>query len=202
MWCQSRAATRWISSLGRRLQIAGERAQGTVEIAILVPVLVLGFLGVVDFSRFMYYQQSISSAARTGMDIAINHCSTHVNCGMTDTPAGDDFVIQAVYCDAAPRVTLRPAPASCASCMTVTCTVGATALCDATCLAGLCTQDICTSPTAASRVNSANVTVFIGYSFKPITPLIGRFFPDRTCWSGDPSSNHHTLCAAATGAVS
>jgi TadE-like protein len=202
MLCQSRAGTRWIRSVRTRVRLAGEQAQGTVELAILVPVLVLSFLGVVDFSRFMYYQQSISSAARTGMDIAINHCSTHVNCGMIDTPTGDDFVIQGVYCDAAPRVILRPAPASCASCMTTICTVGATALCDATCLAGLCTQDICTSPTAASRVNTGSVTVSVGYSFKPITPLIGHFFPDRTCWPDDPASNHHTLCAAATGAVS
>jgi hypothetical protein len=128
--------------------------------------------------------------------MAINHCPNHASCGMIDTPTGDDYVVQAVYCDAAPTIQLAPQPSTCASCLTSSC-----AVCNAACLAGLCVQDICVSPPAATRLNGQDVTVSVGYSWKPITPLIGAFFPDKACWSSDPLSNHHTLCASATGSV-
>lgn len=183
-----------------RTWLGQERAQGTVELAIIVPFLIFILLGVVDYSRFLYYQQAIISAARAGGDMAINHCPARTNCGMTDTPVGDDFIVQSVYCDAAPRVQLSPQASTCASCLTNNCT--SPAVCGATCLANVCVKDICTSPTPANRMNGGDVTVYVGYSFKPISPFVDHFFPTKSCWSSDPASNHHTLCASAVGSVS
>jgi TadE-like protein len=177
-----------------------ERAQGLIEFAIIAPSLILIFLGVVDFSRFMYFNQAIVSAARAGGDAAINHCAFHATCGMIDTPVGDDFIVQAVYCDASPNVQLQPQAATCASCLTTNCNSPVT-ICNVSCLAKICTQDICINPLAAGRTNGMDVTVTVGYSWKPITPLIATFFPDKACWSQDPATNHHTLCASATGNV-
>lgn len=188
--------------LGRRARAAHRResAQGLLEFALIAPVVLLMFLGVVDFSRFLYFNQAITSAARAGGDMAINHCAYHVSCGKVDTVVGDDYIVQAVYCDAAPHIPLQPQPSTCASCLTATCT-SPTPICDSSCLSELCVQDICTSPTASTRTNGQDVTVSVGYSWKPITPMVSGFFPDRSCWQGDPSSNHHTLCASATGSV-
>jgi Flp pilus assembly protein TadG len=177
-----------------------ERAQGLVEFAFIAPTILLIFLGVIDYSRFMYFNQAISSAARVGGDTVINHCAYHATCGMTDTPVGDDFVVQAVYCDASPHVQIQPQAATCASCLTTACNSPVT-ICDASCLAQICLKDICINPLAANRTNGVDVTVTVGYSWKPITPLISAFFPDKSCWSQDPASNHHTLCASATGNV-
>ena len=179
-------------------RVGDEGAQSMIELSLIVPFLILAFLGIVDYSRFMYFQQSISSAARTGADIAMNHCTDHSSCGMVATPTADEFVIQATYCDAAPTVALRPAPVTCASSMT---NVTPSSVCGTTCLAGLCVQDICTSPTAATRVNGMDVTVYVGYRFQPITPLISHFLPVLACWPSDPLSNRHTVCARATGNV-
>jgi hypothetical protein len=184
-----------------RLIRDGERAQGLIEFALIAPTLLLIFLGVVDYSRFMYFNQTIVSAARSGGDTVINHCAFHATCGMTDTPVGDDFVVQAVYCDASPHIQLQPQAATCASCLTTTCNSPIT-ICDASCLAQVCAKDVCVSPLAANRTNGTDVTVTVGYSWKPITPLIAVFFPDKSCWPLDPASNHHTLCASATGNVS
>src|SRR5947208_3672128 len=85
-----------------------EYAQSLIEFAFIAPILLLIFLGIVDYSRFMYFNQVIVSAARAGGETAINHCAYHATCGMTDTPVGDDFIAQAVYCDAAPDVQLQP----------------------------------------------------------------------------------------------
>jgi Flp pilus assembly protein TadG len=177
-----------------------EHAQGLIEFALIAPSLILIFLGVVDYSRFMYFNQAIVNAARAGGDTAINHCAFHATCGMIDTPVGDDFIVQSVYCDAAPYVQLQPQAATCASCLTTNCNSLVT-ICNATCLASICTKDICINPLAATRNNGMDVTITVGYSWKPITPLIATFFPDKACWSQDPASNHHTLCASATGNV-
>lgn len=191
--CLDRAAWRGLLQ-GREL------AQGLIEFALIAPTIVLIFLGVVDYSRFMYFSGAIAGAARAGGDTVINHCAFHATCGMTDTPVGDDYVVQAVYCNAAPNVQLNPQASTCASCLTSTCN-SPVSICDATCQSNICVQDICINPLAATRTNGIDVTVTVGYSWKPLTPLIAVFFPDRSCWSGDPVANHHTLCASVTGNV-
>lgn len=180
------------------MDVRSERAQGLVEFALLVPILLSITLGIIDFSRFMYYQQAITAASRAGVDMAINHCATPTSCGMTDAPVPDDSVVQATYCAAAPSVPLRPAAASCSSCLGTSCTTP----CDGACLAAICQGDICISPSAANRTNGQNVTVSVGYSFHPINPLTNVFFPTTTCWAGDLTSNQHTLCASYSGLVS
>lgn len=178
-----------------------EQAQSLIEFACIVPILVVIFLGVTDYSRFMYSNQVIVSAARAGGDAAINHCVYHASCGMTDTPVGDDFIVQAVYCDASPHVQLQPPVSTCASCLTTTCT-SPTSICSAACLAEICVNDICIDPLGATRTNGMDVTVTVGYKWEPITPLIGQYFPARSCWPSDSLTNHHTLCASAVGSVS
>lgn len=109
-------------------------------------------------------------------------------------------MVQATACDAAPEMQLQPQPSTCASCLTTSCASPAP-LCDSTCLAGVCTRDICADPLGSSRTNGEDVTVTVGYSFKPFTPFVDMFFPEHPCWSSDPTSNHHTICASATGSV-
>src|SRR5436309_12657892 len=115
--------TRWMWLIAVRhkaklLIRQNEQAQGLLEFAFIAPTIVLIFLGVVDYSRFMYFKETIITAARSGGDTAINHCAFHTTCGMTDTPVGDDFIVQSVYCDASPHIQLRPQAATCASCLT------------------------------------------------------------------------------------
>ena len=191
----------WLSEQAGKVMGGRERAQGLIEFAVIAPTIALIFLGVVDYSRFMYFNGAIASAARSGGDAVINHCPYHSTCGMTDTPVGDDFVVQAVYCDAAPHVVLEPHAATCSSCLTTTCN-SPTTICDSSCLANVCYRDICINPLGATRTNGEDVTVTVGYNWKPITPMIAVFFPDKSCWASDPASNHHTLCASATGNVS
>jgi Flp pilus assembly protein TadG len=180
--------------------LRGEHAQSLIEFACVAPILLLIFLGITDYSRFMYFNQTIASAARDGGDTAINHCAYHATCGMTDTPVGDDFIVQAVYCDASPHVQLQPQASTCASCLTTTCN-SPTSICGAACLAQICVKDICIAPLGATRANGVDVTVTVGYSWKPITPLMNIYFPDKSCWVADPLTNHHTLCASVTGSV-
>lgn len=180
------------------MNLRSERAQGMVEFALLVPILLIVTLGVIDYSRFMYFQQGIATASRAGLDMAINHCPTPVSCGMTDAPVGDDVVLQAAYCAATPSVTLAPSASTCAACTTTSCATP----CDSSCLARVCQADICISPSAQNRSSGQSVTVSVGYSFQPINPLTAVFFPRRSCWTGDPTSNAHTLCASYTATVS
>lgn len=175
-----------------------ERAQGAIEFALLCPVLLIVVLGIVDFSRFMYYRQALTTASRVGVDMAINHCSGPTSCGTADSPVADDYVLQATQCAAAPAVSLQPAASTCGPCLTTPCV----SPCTASCLSAVCQADICINPLATIRTNGMNVTVSVGYAFQPITPLIGAFFPTTACWTGDPSSNHHTLCASYTAPVS
>jgi hypothetical protein len=57
--------------------------------------------------------------------------------------------------------------------------------------------------TPESRSQEQQVTVTVGYSFKPLTFLMNQFFSEQSCFTGDtPTVNHHTLCAASVGRVS
>lgn len=183
-----------------------EEAQGIVEFALLASLMMLIFLGTVDFARFLYYDNAIRSAARTGAIMASNHCAyPGSGCGYGTGITTDDYVLQAVQCEAAPYVTLSPAPS--------TCDPTSSSPCKSSCLSNVCAKDICVSPSGApgsARSSGTKVTVSVGYSFKPIAFVLSPFFNDQTCWggSGDPPgspadslSNHHTLCASAVGKV-
>lgn len=50
---------------------AGQRGQGLVETALVMPIIILIFLGIFDFGRAVLYYNSVSEAARNGSRIAI-----------------------------------------------------------------------------------------------------------------------------------
>jgi Flp pilus assembly protein TadG len=173
-----------------------ESAQGLVEFALVASVLFLVFLGTVDFARFLYYQTAIQSAARVGAESASNHCAFFSStCELTMTPTSDTLVLWETYCEANPNPALSPAFTSCTAGTSSTWTP----TCSGTCTN--CSTDICVSP--SSRTTGTEVTVTVGYSFKPFTLLISPFFTEHACYSGDStSSNHHTICAQSVGRVS
>jgi len=47
------------------------RGQGLVEFALILPVLILIFMGIVDFGRAIYAYNSVSNAAREGARVGI-----------------------------------------------------------------------------------------------------------------------------------
>src|SRR5450759_2474361 len=74
------------------------RGQGLVEFALVLPLLVLLFMGVFDFARGIYAYNAISDAARAGTRTAIvnqnnqdivNRASAQaIGLGITTVPAG------------------------------------------------------------------------------------------------------------------
>lgn len=57
----------------RCLATLRERGQGLVELALVTPVLLLMFLGVVDFSRAFYAYVAATNAARVGAEAAMDY---------------------------------------------------------------------------------------------------------------------------------
>jgi hypothetical protein len=177
-----------------------ERAQGVIEFALIISILMLIFLGTVDFARFLYYDTAIRTAARVGDEAAINHCGSTANCAQKRLTTYD-FVLQKTHCEPLPFVNLQPS----IDCTPVTydstpCSGGKTSNCPSS-----CSQDICVSPAyspgsdIAPPAASANVsvTVTVGYNFQPISFLMAPFFNTQQCWSGD--STTHTICASSVG---
>jgi TadE-like protein len=185
-----------------------ESAQGVIEFALIISILLIMFLGTVDFSRFLYYDVAIRTAARVGDEIAINHCGANADCGSAyDTTY--DFVLQKTRCEPLPYVSLQPSNLSCApvvldqSCAVPPCTVPSP--CVLSCPPA-CSQDMCVSPAYAPGARlltpspAPDITVQVGYNFRPISFLMAPFFSTQTCWSGD--NTPHTICAAAVGRLS
>jgi len=56
-----------------------ENAQGVIEFALMLTVLMLLFLGTVEFSRFLYYDNAIRNAARVGVETGMKHCASSYN---------------------------------------------------------------------------------------------------------------------------
>jgi hypothetical protein len=179
-----------------------ERAQGVVEFAILISILLFFFLGTIDFSRFIYYDTAIRNAARIGAEVAGNYCYVP-GCGSQSSPTGDNIVMQATYCEATQNtmagglaaVQLAPTT-SCTPCTTSACNPCSSSTCTP------CTKDICISP-SGTRTAGTDVTVYVGYNFQPISFYMTPFFSSQTCFPwGSASENTHTLCASAVGHVS
>src|SRR5579872_6827705 len=88
-----RAAHRHGEARVIRRRVRDENAQGLVEFAIVAMVLLLLFLGAVDYGRFLYYRAANQSAARVGAETASNHCPVSGStCGTTTTATSDAFV--------------------------------------------------------------------------------------------------------------
>ena len=202
-----------VELVGDRMKLSrlhrDESAQGLIEFAILASVLMLVFLGTVDFSRFLYYDNAIRSAARVGAERAGNHCTP--TCGQTVTTV--DFVVQAAVCEA--NIGLQPAPVQgCYNCKLTTSTpiecndpynpssstYSAVNPCSPSCAQDVYVNPVFVPGTTSSASPNTPITVTVGFSFKPITPLISQFFSELSCYSGDVAGvNHHTLCATAVG---
>jgi len=175
-----------------------ERGQGVVEFAILVPTLLLFFLGTVDFARFLYYQTSIQAAARAAAETASNPCPTWSTCYQNQSATPTNLILWSAYCEASPAVSLQPQFTSCTPSSTSnwspTCSTGFT--CTSTCSGNICINQS-TSGSSCSSTQPC-VTVNVGYNFHPISPWMYPFFNNQSCGS---SSQSFTLCASATGRV-
>jgi hypothetical protein len=187
-------------------RIHDEAAQGVIEFAIVASVLVLLFVGTVDFARFLYYDTAINSAARVGAEMASNHCWAAGPCSDPNngsTATADAYVLWSTYCEASPYLSLTPSYSG-------GCTAGQSASWVPSCGSlgcTPCTNDICVYP--GTRNKGVQVTVSVGYKFHPITFLLDWIFSTQQCWTAsggastdDSTSNGHTLCATSVGRVS
>lgn len=191
-------------------RFGGEAAQGVVEFAIIASLLMLLFLGTMDFGRFMYYDTAIRSAARVGAEAATNQCPNQTMCGTFSAMALNDGIFQSTECEASndARISLKP-QISCSNCVSTYtgCTNGDP--CTSGCSTSWCEQDMCIQrhetncnsdiKSVSSSVPGQCITVTVGYNFQPISPLMNTFFPTQQCWSGDTTT--HTLCATSKGRV-
>jgi TadE-like protein len=176
-----------------------EGAQGLIEFAIIASLAMLILLGTVDFGRFLYYDNVIRSAARVGAEVGSQHCPIRAgSCAVSGSAVGSDFVMWAASCEAAGNVRLTPFYSPCTPGTTASWTPAST--CVGTCTN--CANDICVSSSVIPPDTHAQVTVDVGYNFRPINPLTNPFFQDQSCYSGDDTTvNHHTLCAESVGRV-
>src|SRR5450759_1882189 len=173
-----------------------EGAQGLVEFALVAIVLLMLFLGTVDYGRFLYYGTAVRNAARIGAEVASNaSCPSSGLCGHLDSSVINDYVMQATVCEPQ-TVSLSPS-LPCTTCIDTPC-AGTTTPCSSTpcvpCNADVCIvrfnkcTGACTDPCDSSlkgaafgtSVNGQCVKVIVGYNFVPISPMMKLFFPSRT----------------------
>lgn len=68
---------------------AGQRGQGLVETALVLPVIILIFLGIFDFGRAIFFYNAVSEAARNGSRIAsVNQTSSDICQVVSERAAG------------------------------------------------------------------------------------------------------------------
>ena len=184
------------SSFLRRGQ--GSRGQSMVEFALMAPLLFLILFGIVDFGRAIFYSNEITNAAREGARVAIlasNPCNTQVanpspgNC--TTSSGTGPTVCQAMKDEA----NLIPS-ANWNNCVDGTNQMAAVPPCIT---AGGCTANAdnayvevdslascATAATQPSRDTTSGrpagnkaIRVTIAYYFRPLTGLVGVFFPSN-----------------------
>jgi Flp pilus assembly protein TadG len=186
-----------------------EEAQGLIEFALLLTALSLIFVGVVDYSRFMYYQTSIQSAARVGAETASNNCYRLTGCTNLSQSTINSGIMQATECETsgASRLTWSPSidcsnqsSDPCANCTTTTNWCSSTSLEPG---GNVCVQrfaaDCTTTQSTATVTDGQCVKITVGYNFHPISLLVGNIFSKHACWTGDTFK--HQLCATAVGTV-
>jgi TadE-like protein len=189
---------KWRLSVTRLSRIHDEDAQGLIEFALISMTLLIFFLGIIDFSRFLYYDTAISDAARVGAETAIQRCAHPSDCGSEVNPVSNDFILWTTYCEAnsdgsVAAVRLVPSYTNCKAINSSS----TSPTCSGTC--SNCVNDICISPDSG-RTSQSQVTITVGYSFKPVSFLMSPFFHNQACYSGDdPTVNHHTICYSAVG---
>lgn len=124
-----------------------EQGQSLVEMALVLPLIILLFMGVFDFGRAILTYNSVSEAARNGARVAIVNQTSADICRVT-----------------AERATTLALPTTCAAnstavgvCVTATSGIGSGCQVRCTTLTPACFQ-----------------TVQVTATFSPITPVIGR----------------------------
>lgn len=199
-------------------RLGDESAQGVIEFALIATILMLLFLGTVDYGRFLYYESLVKSSARVGDEAAINHCARAGTglCGEGAPPATDDEILHAATCEVRSDVQLYPSPTGsspCAPCAPGACTFtttqsnacqGTSQTTAAASASQCCEEDICIAPGPVSnRVSGTQTTVYVGYNFRPISFLMSPFFNTAHCFpSGERThESTHTICASFTGRV-
>jgi Flp pilus assembly protein TadG len=133
----------------------GERGQGLVEFALVFPILVLLLFGIVDFGRAIYAYNTVASAARDGVRVAVvNQNTTATGCTPGSATTGPDTTkISPHDCAVASAIMLGGVTATVIyRDITDTTTCGGNGLPQVGCLAEV-------------TVNS---------TFQPITPVIGN----------------------------
>lgn len=75
--------------MGRARGRAGQRGQGLVETALVLPVIILIFMGIFDFGRAVFFYNAVSEAARNGSRIAsVNQTSADICQVVSERAAG------------------------------------------------------------------------------------------------------------------
>jgi hypothetical protein len=75
-----------------------DAGQSLVEFGLMLPLLLIAFIGVADVGRLFFYTSMISSAAREGAMYGASHPNTVPDCSGGCTPLLSGLVLQSV-CD-------------------------------------------------------------------------------------------------------
>jgi Flp pilus assembly protein TadG len=142
-------------------RLRGKRAQALAEMAVMVPFLVIGMMGMLDLGRAFYYQIAITNAVREGARYAATpyylglnpSCATPPQAPGANCVTPDDAHIQQHVLNELTGTGI-----------------------------GMQASDITVSPDQTTRVNNVNgatptsqypITVSASYQFNFITPIIG-----------------------------
>jgi Flp pilus assembly protein TadG len=86
----------------RHSRLRGKRAQALAEMAVMVPFLVIGMMGMLDLGRAFYYQISLTNAVREAARYAVtpHYLGLNPSCNVVPPPGAncvtpDDAAIQA-----------------------------------------------------------------------------------------------------------
>lgn len=143
-----------------------QRGQGLVEFALVLPIFMIGLFGLIDGSRLVFMNSTLSQAAREGARQASVEASwlgsSEGSCNTTGgpiCPATLDVLTAHVVAAVNRMTTLGTIPSS-----------NVYLSCDATTPpSGNWTGQTCSSRTAGSYVS-----VRVSQSFTPITPVVGQ----------------------------
>ncbi len=190
-------------------KVHDEQAQGVIEFALIATVLMFLFLGTVDYARFLYYAAALRNSARVGAEVASNHCPSAALCSGSSA-TGTDYVMWSAYCEGQNQISLQPTYGSCSA--------GSSSTWDPGGGSSNCAQDICVlwrtggASSTTPGPEGSQVSVYVGYNFRPISFLMNPFFSTRSCYpdavvdsgatASDAASNKHTLCSRTVGKVS
>jgi hypothetical protein len=170
-----------------------EQANAALEFAVSFWLLLLVFLGCIDYARFLYADIAIRDAAKVGLETAMNPCAGQSDCLPGAQALSDSAVQWAVYCEGQPYLQLSPGYTYCPA------HGYGSPPCAASCTT--CVQDVCVQHPGTDD-GQATVRVAVGYRFRPLSFMFSPFFGARSCFAGDSTSvNNHNLCVAYTGRV-